>query len=713
MITSQTHSHELLLGAVAHATDSSPPTNGELRSVLMAEPLALQNALIEVLGFDWTVVVTGTLDRRLLLLHNPQQDEWTTADLSGQPHASRDWPAWTTGHLRLDAPDNWLSTAHLTAEGQRRLLRPRLLLVSLYHPETFPLPRFPLAISDLARAARATLLGRVELMDMQLDDTMDDVLGWVAGGLVDILGVSATFGQHDLMTRLLDEVATFDEQPMLIAGGSLTVRNERALLDRYANLIVSRGAGESTIADTLAYWHGDLSLSQIRGTGYRAAPAERTVLTLGRPRDRIRHTATVVNRAQSDPLPELDLLDRTLSHHGVAQLEASRGCTNFCSFCPRGHKGQWAGAAPQSLAWTLRDISIVFNRHPEQSRTVYLVDEEFIGRDPDATARALAVADTLAEAGFAWETSCRIDQIVRTDQGRTWHIDRGRLWRQLVDRRLRRCLFGVESGVTSILDRFNKETTGEQNALAIRTLTALGVPPRFTYITFDQLMTYQELRATYAFQGRTDLLLRPQPEMSVEQIVDGVRNEQWVAQHSTGRPFYTAISYPLVTMECLIGAAYTRKAQAAGLIGDADPSMGRVEARFADARIGVLARWAQLWIDRNFALDYTLKSLEKVLDGTPYRVVRDVRRILKDMAYQLLGAMIELAEDADQHALDSRCASLATTLISQLAAELGPTITAAQKAVPAELGAVLRREYTRWANVDTWRLINAADPCGT
>src|SRR6266567_4513391 len=404
-------------------------------------------------------------------------------------------------------------------------------------------------------------------MDMQLDDTMDDVLGWVAGGLVDILGVSATFGQHDLMTRLLDEVATFDEQPMLIAGGSLTVRNERALLDRYANLIVSRGAGESTIADTLAYWHGDLSLSQIRGTGYRAAPAERTVLTLGRPRDRIRHTATVVNRAQSDPLPELDLLDRTLSHHGVAQLEASRGCTNFCSFCPRGHKGQWAGAAPQSLAWTLRDISIVFNRHPEQSRTVYLVDEEFIARDPDATARALAVADTLADAGFAWETSCRIDQIVRTDQGRTWHIDRGRLWRQLVDRRLRRCLFGVESGVTSILDRFNKETTGEQ-------------------------------------------------------IVDGVRNEQWVAQHSTGRPFYTAISYPLVTMECLIGAAYTRKAQAAGLIGDADPSMGRVEARFADARIGVLARWAQLWIDRNFALDYTLKSLEKVLDGTPYRVVR-------------------------------------------------------------------------------------------
>ncbi len=113
------------------------------------------------------------------------------------------------------------------------------------------------------------------------------------------------------------------------------------------------------------------------------------------------------------------------------------------------------------------------------------------------------VADTLAGGGFAWETSCRVDQVVRPDRDRAWHVERGHLWRGLVERGLRRCLFGVESGVTSILERFNKETTGAQNALAIRTLTALGVPPRFTYITFDHLMTETELRATYAFQGRS------------------------------------------------------------------------------------------------------------------------------------------------------------------------------------------------------------------
>ena len=91
-------------------------------------------------------------------------------------------------------------------------------------------------------------------------------------------------------------------------------------------------------------------------------------------------------------------------------------------------------------------------------------------------------------------------------------------------------LFGVESGVDSILERFNKETTGYQNALAIRTLSALGVPTRFTYITFDQLMTLEELKATYAFQGRTDLLLRPMPHLSAEEIVQGVRDEEFAAR---------------------------------------------------------------------------------------------------------------------------------------------------------------------------------------
>jgi hypothetical protein len=157
-------------------------------------------------------------------------------------------------------------------------------------------------------------------------------------------------------------------------------------------------------------------------------------------------------------------------------------------------------------------------------------------------------------------------------------------------------------------------------------------------------MTEAELRETHAFQGRTDLLLRPLPQLSVEEVVDGVRNDAFVSQHATGQPFHTAISYLLVSMECLIGAAYTKRVQAAGLAGMPRPAMGRVDADFADWRIGRLSHHAQLWVDRNFALDYTFKSLEKILDGQPRLVVRDARVVLKDSAYTVLGRMLGIMD---------------------------------------------------------------------
>jgi hypothetical protein len=509
------------------------------------------------------VRVTGALDRRLIFLERAD-GRWAVADLSGRPHRSRRWPAWAGEHLALDEPASWLSPATLDEAGVWRLSRPGMLLVALYHPETFPLPRFPLGISTVARTARETLLGTVSLADMQLGLTLDELIARVAAARPDILGVSATFGQHDLLADLLDAVYGLPDPPLAIAGGSLTARIEGLLLDRYPRLLVGRAGGEPTVRALLRFWHGDCDLHEIPALGYAEAPRG------GAPAVGRRRTAKpVARRVAADVVPELDLLPATFAQHGVAQLETSRGCTSFCSFCPRDHKGAWTGADPAMLPWLLAELAAVFARHPQVSRTLYLVDEEFIGRGADAVPRALDLAGLLHEAGFAWESSCRVDQVVRPDRDHAWHVERARMWRTLVDLGLRRMLFGVESGVDGILDRFAKDTTVEQNILAIRTLSALGVPTRLTYITFDPLMT------THAFQGRTDLFLRPQPDLPAADIVRGVRDEAFTAEASAGRPLHSGISYLLVSMECLIGAAYTRRARQAGLTGAVTASMGR------------------------------------------------------------------------------------------------------------------------------------------
>lgn len=108
----------------------------------------------------------------------------------------------------------------------------------------------------------------------------------------------------------------------------------------------------------------------------------------------------------------------------------------------------------------------------------------------------------------------------------------------------------------------------------------------------------------------------------------------------------------------MIGAIYTKQVHAAGLTGIPRPSMGRLDAEFADWRIGRFSLHAQLWVDRHFALDYTLKSLEKVLDGRPRHAMRAARVVMKDAA-------------------------------------------------------LLAGEYLRWTANGSWELINAADPCGT
>jgi hypothetical protein len=704
--------HDRLADVVSHVRGLAVDP-AEVRGLPVEEPQTVEAGLAQLL--PGRVVLGGTIERRLLVAEQPDLSGWTVADLSGGPLESWPWPSWIDGRVRLDRPGWWLSPAVITDEGVWRLLRPRVLLVALYHPEFFPLPRFPLGISDLARAARSTLLGRVWLMDMQLGVTLPDIQDAVASWRPDIVGVSATFGQHDIVVRLLDHLFDLPEAPLVLAGGSLTARNEQLLLDRYPRLWVARGAGEPTMQDVLGYWHGDLALSQVRGLGHADATRNDGTLRIGR----YRRTATVPNRLQTDTLPELDLLGATFAHRGVAQLETSRGCTNYCSFCPRGHKGQWSGAVPQALPSVLAAMRGVFDRYPNISRTLYLVDEEFIGGGDDAVTRALAVADTVHRAGFRWESSCRVDQVVDPDRDRAWHVQRGGMWRGLLDRGLRRMLFGVESGVTSILERFTKETTGEQNALAIRTLSALGVPTRFTYITFDQLMSLAELRATHAFQGRTDLLLHPLPDLSVEEIVDGVRDEQFVAAHATGRPFHTAISYLLVSMECLIGAAYTKRVQAVGLAGAPRPAMGRVDARFADWRIGRSSHHAQLWIDRNFALDYTLKSLEKILDGQPRHIVRGARGVLKDAAYALLGHMLDLidryplTDDERPDEFDAGLLAVMDVEIRRLQDRMASTVQEVAPGLPADAAWLLVAEHRRWESATGWRLINAADPCGT
>ena len=506
---------------------------------------------------------------------------------------------------------------------------PKIFFSALYHPETFPLPRVSLSISDLARAARRELVANVELFDMQLGGDIGELTKALLTCNPDIVGISATFGQQDILDEIMTTLdPTWLNGRTVVFGGSLCALNYRELLERYPNSFVAMGSGEKTVAEIIKYFRGEIGKNNISGISFIED-------------GKISQNPNISMRNDGELIPELDLVPSTLSKRGVMQLESSRGCSYACSFCPREHKGVWTGENASELSSILPDLERIFSNHPKVARKIFLVDEEFFGYRPNGESenRALSVAKLLNSHNFKFETSSRADQVFRPRESPSWHAKRIDLWRSLVDIGLQRCLFGIESGCDTILGRFNKKNSAEANAIAIRMLSLAHVPPRYTFILFDPLMSIDELKENIAFLAREDLLLKGPKNLSGADIYN-ISTTELSFEYVDKRPFYLDISYMLVSMECLRGAPYTEMARKAGLLKTFNTNMGRYDSEYLDNFIGLMSNFCQRWIDGNFAADYTLKSLEKVSGGEKAGAIRVIRELYKRQSFSLLTDML-------------------------------------------------------------------------
>ncbi len=520
----------------------------------------------------------------------------------------------------------------MTEATYAKLKKPRVHLVGLYHPENFPLPRFHLGISDICRSIREQHQAEVHLTDMQFSKTVREVYEEVCHSNPDIVGLSVTFGQQDILEELLDLFnANPAFKPLIVIGGSLAALNYERILER-TSCLVGLAEGEPTFSDIIHYFHQRLPLHEIRNIAYKDAKGKLHKTKKDRP-----------FRAQ-EGIPELDLLEQTLSHKGVMQLESTRGCSYACSFCPRSHKGVWTHQSVDLFQKLLPEVSEIFKHYPKITKKIFLVDEEFVGYKEDDTtnSRISTLSMLLKQYQFKFETSARVDQVYRRQKDDLWHSKRLDTWRELVRSGLDRVLFGVESGVDSILERFNKKTKKEQNINAIRLLSAAQIPIRLTYITFDPLMSVEELLESYHFLSNRTFIMKPLTHLSSEEIVKGIQDPAFLEENSRQQPLYEHITYMLVSMECLIGSNYLKVVEEKGLAREYVYQMGKRKADFIVPEIGLLSHCSQLWIDRNFSLDYTLKSIEKITSGTEKSTIRTLRRILKRFAHDVLGVGVKL-----------------------------------------------------------------------
>jgi hypothetical protein len=113
------------------------------------------------------IIAVGTVDSRILIVTSGA-GRTLVVSLSRSSLRQHKLNRVYRNQVVIDNPQAPISYANFSEEVMHRLEFPHVKLVGLYHSENFPLPRFALGISDLARAIRENLVGSVSLVDMQL-----------------------------------------------------------------------------------------------------------------------------------------------------------------------------------------------------------------------------------------------------------------------------------------------------------------------------------------------------------------------------------------------------------------------------------------------------------------------------------------------------------------------------------------------------------------
>ncbi|HBJ80585.1 MULTISPECIES: B12-binding domain-containing radical SAM protein [Pseudothermotoga] len=183
--------------------------------------------------------------------------------------------------------------------------------------------------------------------------------------------------------------------------------------------------------------------------------------------------------------PARDFLPDALKKVGYASMESSRGCYGRCIFCSVVPFFQLSGKKLRfrSVENVVEEIKILKKNHGV--KYISFNDANFLA----SKERAFLLAERIIKENLdiRYSIECRADDINED------------LLRLLKESGLRKVFLGIESGVQSVLDRFKKDTTVQDNIKAFEILGKFDIQIRVGFIMFDELTTLEELSENFNF----------------------------------------------------------------------------------------------------------------------------------------------------------------------------------------------------------------------
>lgn len=522
---------------------------------------------------------------------------------------------------------------------------PTVVLINMCVLENFPIPRLNLSTGSIAAYIRLYQKARVIILDMQLRIGIEEIVNILEDKIPDLIGISISFGQKNLSDELLDKIKCSPVlmNTIIVVGNVIPSLYFKEYLKEYPSVIISYAEGEESFLDLIDYVSKKVTLDSVRGITY-----------VDKEGNIVKNNIDLLDISEL-PFPALDTLSGIIKYKGAITLELSRSCNySRCTFCPREHKGKkWRSLSVDRMVKYFALFADVCKRL-NQNPFFYIADEEFIGQLPHdkEMKRIIEFCNRIKELGLhvRFDISARVDSIYKptaTDQQNIEHL---KMWLMLKEIGLHRLFLGVESGCDNQLNRYNKGTTSEQNATAIKLVTALGINVRFGYITFDPLMLdFDDIIIGHQFVERTDVLYKTVDTsmISLDKLYNSIIyhiEEKGISP--SDMPLYYKISYPLTSLEVLASTEYSsmmmkyEKKYNLRLLIDMDLNMARYKCRYVNGSIGMISDACQKWIDYNFPVLYTLKGLYKTSTGISKKEIYSLMEFSKSIDHYLLNFIL-------------------------------------------------------------------------
>ncbi|MBT7464134.1 MAG: B12-binding domain-containing radical SAM protein [Bacteroidetes bacterium] len=319
------------------------------------------------------------------------------------------------------------------------------------------------------------------LENLDVDKTIKVILS--LENKIDILGITATEPQTLFSgAEIVNQLRQNGLSAHVTAGGYLPTFWSEEVLIKFPEIdSVVLGEGEVTLKELSEAIEKELELKNVPG------------LALRDEKGRVFYSPRRSLMADLDtlPFPARDYLEITYEKYHHAVISSSRGCYHKCSFCQIAQFYRLSTGSPyrsRSAKSIADEIEMLVKEY--DVRSIFFVDDEFITE----SSKRIKIIEELIQEIEKRQLKFKFSMQYRADTGACEE-----LLKKLKSVGLSTVFIGVESGVDSVLERFDKGINRENIRKALMLVDKLELNLIAGYMIYHPDTTFDELKKSIKY----------------------------------------------------------------------------------------------------------------------------------------------------------------------------------------------------------------------